>query len=50
MGLLGPLLGALADYRGSKKAFLGAVPGRVGATATAALAFITAGHWVFALA
>ncbi len=49
VGLLGPLLGALADYRGSKKAFLGAFLA-LGASATAALALATGGHWAFALA
>jgi len=49
VGLLGPLLGALADYRGSKKAFLGAFLA-LGASATAALALATFGHWAFALA
>ena len=37
VGLLGPFLGAVADYRGSKKAFLGAFLA-LGASATAALA------------
>jgi MFS transporter, UMF1 family len=48
VGLLGPLLGALADYRGNKKAFLGAFLA-LGASATGALALATAGHWVLAL-
>jgi UMF1 family MFS transporter len=48
-GLLGPLLGAVADSRGSKKAFLGAFLA-LGASATAALYFAGQGHWVFALA
>jgi UMF1 family MFS transporter len=48
VGLLGPLLGALADQRGNKKTFLGAFLA-LGASATGALALATAGHWVFAL-
>ena len=48
VGLLGPLLGAIADYRGSKKLFLGAFVA-LGATATAAMYLITAGRWGFAL-
>jgi len=49
IGLSGPLLGALADYRGSKKAFLGAFLA-VGSVATAAMYLIGAGQWGFALA
>ena len=49
VGLLGPLLGAIADYRGSKKLFLGAFLA-MGAAATAAMYFIAEGQWVFALA
>jgi UMF1 family MFS transporter len=49
VGLLGPFLGAVADYRGSKKAFLGAFLA-LGASATAALALATEGRWAFALA
>jgi UMF1 family MFS transporter len=48
IGLTGPLLGAIADYRGSKKAFLAAFLA-VGASATAAMYFIGEGQWVFAL-
>ncbi|HEX9188993.1 MAG TPA: MFS transporter [Vicinamibacteria bacterium] len=48
VGLLGPLLGAIADYRGSKKAFLGAFLA-LGVTATAAMVLITEGRWAFAL-
>ncbi len=48
VGLLGPFLGAVADYRGSKKRFLAAFLA-LGASATGALALATAGHWVFAL-
>jgi len=49
IGLSGPLLGALADYRGSKKTFLAAFLA-VGAVATAAMYLIGAGQWGFALA
>jgi MFS transporter, UMF1 family len=49
VGLLGPVLGAVADYRGSKKVFLGAFLA-LGAAATAAMYFLTQGRWVFALA
>jgi UMF1 family MFS transporter len=49
VGLLGPLLGAVADLRGRKKAFLGAFVA-VAVAATAAMAFISTGAWVFALA
>lgn len=49
VGLVGPLLGALADVRGSKKAFLGAFLA-LGATATGAMFLIGAGEWRFALA
>jgi len=49
VGLLGPLLGAIADLRGSKKAFLAAFVAVAVAT-TAAMTFISSGHWVFALA
>jgi UMF1 family MFS transporter len=49
VGLLGPLLGAIADLRGSKKAFLGAFVA-VAVAATTAMTFITSGNWVFALA
>jgi len=49
VGLTGPLLGAIADYRGSRKAFLGAFLA-AGAIATAGMFFIAEGRWVFALA
>jgi UMF1 family MFS transporter len=49
VGLLGPILGTLADYRGSKKAFLGTFMA-LGAGATAALALATQGRWMLALA
>jgi UMF1 family MFS transporter len=48
VGLTGPLLGAIADYRGSKKSFLAAFLA-VGAVATAAMYFIGEGQWVYAL-
>ena len=48
VGLTGPLLGAIADYRGSKKSFLAAFLA-VGAVATAAMFFIGDGQWVYAL-
>lgn len=48
VGLTGPLLGAVADYRGSKKLFLAAFLA-VGAVATAAMYFIGEGEWIFAL-
>jgi UMF1 family MFS transporter len=48
IGLTGPLLGAVADYRGSKKVFLGVFLA-VGAVATAAMYLIGHGQWVFAL-
>jgi UMF1 family MFS transporter len=49
VGLLGPLMGAIADFRGSRKAFLGAFVA-ASVAATAAMYFISSGHWVFALA
>lgn len=49
VGLSGPVIGAIADFRGSKKKFLGAFVA-VAVAATAAMAFITSGHWIFALA
>jgi UMF1 family MFS transporter len=49
VGLLGPLLGAIADFRGNRKGFLAAFVAAAVA-ATAAMSFITAGNWVFALA
>jgi UMF1 family MFS transporter len=48
VGLLGPVLGAMADYRGSKKAFMAAFLG-LGASATFAMWFIAEGRWVLAL-
>jgi MFS transporter, UMF1 family len=48
VGLLAPFLGAVADYRGSKKAFLGLFLG-LGASATAALALAAHGRWAWAL-
>jgi UMF1 family MFS transporter len=49
VGLVGPVLGAIADYRGTKKAFLGAFLA-FGVAGTAAMSFITDGQWVFGLA
>jgi UMF1 family MFS transporter len=49
VGLLGPWLGALADYKGRKKAFMAAFLGG-GALLTAALFFVREGQWVLALA
>lgn len=49
VGLSGPLLGAVADYRGSKKAFLGVFLA-AGVVATAAMYLIAEGRWLFALA
>ena len=49
VGLLGPWLGALADYKGRKKAFMGAFLGG-GALLTAAFYFVREGQWVLALA
>jgi UMF1 family MFS transporter len=48
VGLLGPFLGAVADYRGSKKAFLAAFLA-LGAAATAALSLASQGRWAYAL-
>ena len=48
VGLTGPLLGAIADYRGSKKSFLAAFLA-VGALSTAAMYFIGEGEWLYAL-
>jgi UMF1 family MFS transporter len=48
VGLLGPWLGALADYKGQKKAFMGAFLG-AGALLTAGVYFVREGQWVFAL-
>ncbi len=48
VGLLGPWLGALADYKGRKKAFMAAFLG-AGAFFTAAIYFVHEGQWVLAL-
>ena len=48
VGLLGPFLGAVADLKGRKKLFLAAFLA-LGVAGTAAMFFITRGHWVFAL-
>jgi UMF1 family MFS transporter len=49
VGLLGPWLGALADHKGRKKAFMGAFIA-AGATFTAGLVFVGEGQWILALA
>jgi UMF1 family MFS transporter len=49
VGLVGPVLGAVADYRARKKAFLAAFLA-CGAAATAAMSFIAEGQWLFGLA
>ena len=47
-GLIGPWLGALADYRGRKKAFMAVFLG-AGALFTAGLYLVHEGQWPFAL-
>jgi UMF1 family MFS transporter len=49
VGLIGPWLGALADYKGRKKAYLGAFLA-LGAALTAALYLVREGQWLLALA
>jgi UMF1 family MFS transporter len=49
VGLAGPLLGAIADVRGAKKALLGAFLA-LGVSATAAMTFIGEGEWMLAAA
>jgi UMF1 family MFS transporter len=48
VGLLGPVLGALADYQGNKKTMLGLFLG-IGVVATAAMGLIQRGDFVLAL-
>jgi UMF1 family MFS transporter len=48
VGLTGPLLGAIADLRGSKKAFLAAFVA-IGVVCSFALYFSTSERWAFAL-
>jgi UMF1 family MFS transporter len=48
VGLLGPWLGALADYKGRKKAFMAAFLA-AGAALTASLYFVREGQWALAL-
>lgn len=48
VAVIAPLLGAVADYRPVKKRMI-AVFLAIGATATAAMFFITRGDWLFAL-
>ena len=47
--ILGPILGALADFRGSKKRFLAAFMG-TGVAGTALLFFVRTGDWLMASA
>ncbi len=49
IAILGPILGAMADYRGAKKKMLAAFMA-VGVVTTAAMATIDAGEWRWALA
>jgi UMF1 family MFS transporter len=49
IAVLGPILGAIADYRGAKKAMLGAFMA-VGVVATALMATIDRGDWLYAAA
>lgn len=49
VGFLGPLLGAMADLRGNKKGFLAAFLA-LGASATAAMYFVTEGRFGLAVA
>jgi UMF1 family MFS transporter len=49
VGLVGPWLGALADYKGRKKAYLGGFLA-LGAALTAALYLVREGQWLLALA
>lgn len=49
VGLVGPILGAVADYRGSKKLFLAIFLG-VGVVSTGAMYLIPEGGWQLALA
>ncbi len=47
VALISPVLGAFADFRGSKKKFLGLFVG-IGTTATALMYLITTGDWLLA--
>jgi MFS transporter, UMF1 family len=49
VAVLGPMLGAVADYRAAKKRLLGVSLG-IGVTATALMAAITPGAWQYAAA
>ena len=49
VGLIGPVLGTMADFRGNKKGFLAAFLA-LGAAATAAMYWVTQGRWLLALA
>ena len=48
VAVLGPVLGAIADYRAAKKRFL-AISMLIGVSGTLAMALIERGGWVFAL-
>jgi len=47
VALLGPILGAIADFKGNKKKFLAVFVG-LGVTATALLYFVKTGDWLLA--
>jgi len=47
VAIIGPILGALADFKGNKKRFLSIFMG-LGVTATALLYFVTTGDWLLA--
>ncbi|NMB60869.1 MAG: MFS transporter [Chloroflexi bacterium] len=47
VAILGPILGAIADFKGSKKRFLSIFMG-LGVTATALLYLVTTGDWLLA--
>ncbi len=47
VALLGPILGAIADFRGAKKRYL-TYFALIGITATALMYFLTSGDWLFA--
>ena len=48
VGLIGPVLGAVADFRGNKKGMLAVFLG-LGIVSTGAMALIQEGQWVFAV-
>jgi UMF1 family MFS transporter len=49
MGVFGPVIGAIADFRGSKKTFLGGFVA-AGVVSTVAMAVVPPGHWLLMLA